>query len=221
MSTKKKPPLPHPTAKAIEDVFTAGHTPRIHVDSRRSDVTVPDHVRERWQARLVIDLDPSWPLRLEYLPEGVGVDLAFSGLVNRCVFGWDAIYVVLDRATGRGNVIEAHLPPHELPEALAHIMEAPRAVRTLKVVPSEGELDGPAPRAEPAAKAAPAPKPEKAEKPEKAAPKKRTRHTGGQAEATVSEAEPTSESNESEAPSSSDERAKERRARFRVIDGGS
>lgn len=212
MSTKKKPPLPHPIAKAIEDVFAAGHTPRIHVDARRTDVTVPDHVRERWQARLVIDLDASWPLRLEHLPEGVAVDLAFSGLVSRCVFGWDAIYVVLDRATGRGTVIEGHLPPHELPEALTYTAEPARPVRTLKVVEAK-----PAPKLEPAPSAT-----EQAAEPKAAEPKKRTRkRAGAQAEAAPPLEASPSEPSEGAGPSSSDERAKERRARFRVIDGGS
>ncbi len=202
MGSKKKPPLPHPIAKAIEDVFAAGHTPRIHVDARRSDVSVPDHVRERWQARLVIDLDPSWPLRLEYVAEGVAVDLAFSGVVSRCVFGWSAIYVVLDRATGRGTVIEGHLPPHELPDALAHA-GPPREVRTLKVVPSDD-----APSATPSVKPP-------AIGDDASPPKKRSRRRdGGAAEATPP---PTDASSES----SSDQQAKERRARFRVIDGGS
>lgn len=212
MSTRKKPPLPHPIAKAIQVVFSQGHTPRVHVDARRRDVTVPDHVRERWQARLVIDLDPSWPLRLEYLTEGVAVDLAFSGLVNRCVFGWDAIYVVLDRATGRGMVVEGHLPPHELPEELTYTSEAPHPVRKLEVV--EARPKTAAPKADATSADATGTQEAQTKTPEA---KLRTRK---RANAQAGASAPASQSSEREGSSSSDERAKERRARFRVIDGG-
>lgn len=196
--TRKKKSAPHPIGQAIEDVLAAGHTPRIHVDARRNDVTVPDHVRERWQARLVIDLDPSWPLNLEQTEEGVEANLAFQGLETRCKFGWGAIYVVMDRATGRGMVVEAQLPPHELDAALKH-GEPPRpkdakAHTRPTLVPVE----------EPAAPASlPTPK----------EPPKRRKGSAASAAAVSREppAPPTR---------SSDEEARERRARFRVIPGG-
>lgn len=161
MSRKKKPSL-HPIAQAIEDVFAAGHTPRIQVDARRADVTVPEHVRERWQARLVIDLDPSWPLALEHGPEGLGVTLAFQGIEARCQFGWGAIYVVLDRATGRGMVIEAQLPPHELDPAVAFGAAGPAsrdAHDRPTLVPVESPAPAPKPRRRAAKKPTPAPAP--------------------------------------------------------------
>ncbi len=105
----------HPIQAAIEDVYVAGHTPRLQIDARRKDVEVPESVRRSWQARLVIDLDPSYPLELEYDARGLSVDLAFQGQVSRCRFAWRAIYAVIDRSTGRGIVVEAHLPPPELP----------------------------------------------------------------------------------------------------------
>jgi stringent starvation protein B len=182
MSRKKKPSL-HPIAQANEDVFAAGHTPRIQVDARRADVKVPEHVRERWQARLVIDLDPSWPLALEHGPEALCVTLAFQGVEARCEFGWGAIYVVLDRATGRGLVIEPQLPPHELDPAIAFGAAGPAqrgAQERPTLVPVEPPAPGPKPRRRAPKKAPPAPA-----------------------------AAPTT-----------DEEAKQRRARFRVIQGG-
>lgn len=258
MSTRKKPPAPsHPIAKAIEDVLLAGHTPRVHVDARRRDVEVPDHVRERWQARLVIDLDPSWPLRLEYGDDGLGVDLAFQGIVTRCTFGWKAIYVVLDRATGRGTVIEAQLPPHELPEADLHVPASPTNARGPRLAPPIG---GTPPIGAPSIAGSPGPmsagtpskltahnrptlvpeeqspqRGKKAEPAQKADPKsdhasgrvdhaeparrRSSRRDGGAARVEPPDEGPT-ETSASDRATSSEERARERRARFRVIDGG-
>lgn len=212
MSTRKKPPSPtHPIAKAIEDVLLAGHTPRIHVDARRVDVEVPDHVRERWQARLVIDLDPSWPLRLEYGPDGLGVDLAFQGVVTRCVFGWKAIYVVLDRATGRGTVIEAQLPPHELPPGEAIDDRGPRSQPAL--------VPAPTPSLAPVSKLSAHTRPTIVPSEEPEAPAKRPRRSRDANAARVELPPPPDDTSKS-TEASSEEKAKERRARFRVITGG-
>lgn len=170
-------PIHHPIQQAIEDIWEAGHTPRIQVDARREDVSVPESVKARWGARLVLDLDAAWPLNLEYAAEGIAVDLAFQGQVTRCTLPWEAIYVVLDRSTGRGVVIEAHLPKDEAPA------EPPvKAVRASS-------------RPTPVAAVPSTPSPE-----------------------SVAPAEPTEEG--AEAHASSDEEAKRRRARFKVIDGG-
>ena len=156
----------HPIQKAIDDIWEAGHTPRIQVDARRDDVVVPESVKAKWGARLVLDLDSSWPLHLEYLETGIELDLAFQGHVTRCTLPWDAIYVVLDRATGRGVVIEPHMPRADA--------DAP---------PIGGAGDEPGPR-------------------EIAVPMR----------ASAREAP--------SGPASTDEEAKRRRARFKVIDGG-
>lgn len=108
----------HPIGRAIEDVLGAGHTPRLQIDSRRKDVVVPAHVRTKWGPRLIIDLDPSWPLALEHTPEALEVDLAFQGLIERCKLGWGAIYALVDRATGQGTVFRENLPLEELPAEL-------------------------------------------------------------------------------------------------------
>jgi len=185
-------PIHHPIQQAIEDIWEAGHTPRIQVDARREDVSVPESVKTRWGARLVLDLDAAWPLNLEYGAEGIAVDLAFQGQVTRCTLPWEAIYVVLDRSTGRGVVVEAHLPKDDAPDGPSAKAEPPvKAVRAssrptpVAAVPST----------------APAPSPESVPPPESAP-----------------SSEPTGAS--AEANASSDEEAKRRRARFKVIDGG-
>lgn len=181
----------HPIHAAIEDVYAAGHTPRLQIDARRADVEVPGSVRRTWQARLVIDLDPSYPLDLAYDPDGVSVDLAFQGNVSRCRFPWSGIYAVIDRSTGRGIVVEAHLPPAELASELAWVDPTSRRPR-LAAVPAVSE------------------------------PKRSIERASTPSTAPVaarSEPQP-SPSVAPGASSSSDEQARERRARFRVIDGG-
>lgn len=168
-------PPAHPLERAIEQLYTSGATPRLVMDARRVDVVVPDFVRARWGAQLVIDLDASYPLDLAYDADGVHASLAFSGVVTRCTFGWASIYRVIDRASGRGIEVPAHQPPAELPPELAYVMDEPRPVT--EVVESK----------KPTLAAVPA-----------AAPKK----------------------DPAPASTTSDEAAKARRAKFRVIDGG-
>ncbi len=170
----------HPIQQAIDDIWKAGHTPRIQVDARRTDVVLPEQVKSRWGARLVLDLDAAWPLNLEYGPRGLEVDLAFQGFVTRCTLPWAAIYVVLDRATGRGMVVEEHVPKGDLSAD-----EASDAVQAPRALPK---------RSTPTAVIAP--------------PLAR---------------EPVTAEHAATAPESSDaseEEAKKRRARFKVIDGG-
>jgi stringent starvation protein B len=155
----------HAIQVALENIWREGHTPRIQVDARRGDVVVPEHVRAKWGARLVLDLDANWPLNIEFGPKGIEVDLAFQGQVMRCTLPWESIYVVLDRATGRGIVVEAHVPSDVDPGGRAD--PAPADRRTAVRAEHAGSESPPEPRA-----------------------------------------------------LSSDEEAKRRRARFRVIDGG-
>ena len=103
----------HPIQDAIEQIFSYGHVPRLQVDSRVA--TVPEKVRAKWQARLVIDRDVSWPLNLSWSVDGFEADLAFDGSVSRCVFPWRSVYVVLDRETGTGIVIDKHMPAAGIP----------------------------------------------------------------------------------------------------------
>jgi stringent starvation protein B len=174
-------PIHHPIQAAIEDIWSLGHTPRLQIDARREDVVVPEFVKSRWGARLVLDLDATWPLNFEATKSGLGVDLAFQGIVTRCTLPWESIYVVLDRSTGRGIAIETHMPADgagEEPKA------APRA--TLRQV---------APLAE-----------------EKLEPK--TSETETATKSTQRESVKTT------ADASTEEEARRRRARFKVIDGG-
>ncbi len=99
-----------PIQTAIESLQAKGLCPRLHVDVTHEDAVLPDFVRDKWKERLVIDLDPSYPLDLAFTAVGVDADLSFGGYVTRCTFPWAAIYVVADRGTGRGQVFAGNIP---------------------------------------------------------------------------------------------------------------
>jgi len=94
----------------VESLYAAGRCPRLHVNALTEGVVCPDFIREQWQERLIIDLDASYPLDLTFDDHGIAADLSFGGYVTRCTFPWKAIYVVADRATGRGIVLEQNMP---------------------------------------------------------------------------------------------------------------
>ncbi|MFO7561422.1 MAG: ClpXP protease specificity-enhancing factor SspB [Enhygromyxa sp.] len=100
----------HPVQSVVESLYAAGRCPRLHVNATCEGVVCPDFIREQWQERLIIDLDATYPLDLSFSEAGIGADLSFGGYVTRCTFPWEAIYVVADRATGRGIVLDQNMP---------------------------------------------------------------------------------------------------------------
>lgn len=100
----------HPVQSVVESLYAAGRCPRLHVNATCEGVVCPEFIREQWQERLIIDLDATYPLDLSFSDEGIGADLSFGGYVTRCNFPWKAIYVVADRATGRGIVLDQNMP---------------------------------------------------------------------------------------------------------------
>ena len=218
----KSTQLHHPIQRAIEDVYATGHTPRVQVDARRVDVMVPEFIRKQWQARLVIDLDPSYPLNLAYTKEGLEVELAFQGQVTRCLFGWLSIYAIIDRSTGRGIVVESHLPPTELDAAMLWV-EKP------KPAPKNGRKASPLRALSPSGSKGEKPKTEgeaslSEETPAGArvtslADRRKSKPVVEESAAKVLESlQGVIEETPKEPPKADD--AKARRARFRVIDGG-
>ena len=102
--------MAHPVQSVVESLYASGRCPRLHVNASLEGVVCPDFIREQWQERLIVDLDASYPLDLTFDENGLGADLSFGGYVTRCSFPWTAIYVVADRATGRGIVLEQNMP---------------------------------------------------------------------------------------------------------------
>jgi len=100
----------HPVQSVIESLYAAGRCPRLHVNALFDGVVCPDFIREQWQERLIIDLDATYPLDLAFEKEHLSADLSFGGYVTRCTFPWGAVYVVADRSTGRGIVLDQNMP---------------------------------------------------------------------------------------------------------------
>lgn len=199
----------HPVQKVVESLYAAGRCPRLHVNAMNEGVVCPDEIRARWRERLILDLDATYPLDLQYDEVGLSADLSFGGVVSRCVFPWPAIYVVADRASGRGIVLDEHLPESvrrasqmpttgPLPERsdLRRVFDSrPSPVAAVEAsVEGAGEEDAPTT----------GPHPDADTKPEAKAKAKAKDEDAPQAR-------PTEES---------ESKAQARRAAFKIIDGG-
>jgi stringent starvation protein B len=180
----------HPVQSVIESLYAAGRCPRLHVDATHASVTVPDFIRQQWRERLIIDLDASYPLDLVFGEHGLAADLSFGGHVTRCSFPWEAIYIVTDRSTGRGIVLDRHVPESVKRQSAGQPPAAGLEPAVAKVEPL------------------PEPKPELRRVDSEPAP-------DAAEDAEAAEAAPPAA-----APAPSDDQAKKRRAAFRVIDGG-
>jgi stringent starvation protein B len=225
--------------KSIQDAIESLHAkelcPRLHVDVTHTDAVCPDFVREKWQQRLVIDLDPSYPLDLGFTKVGVEADLSFGGYVTRCVFPWDAIYVVADRATGRGQVFASNIPA-----SLRHEFGAPTpASKAASIDPELTKVrdDDAKPgsrrrkrrgAAEPSAPVGLRPvadldeddEDEREDEQDAAETGEAAGETQAEAEAAAKNEADTPASTTSETPSA-EETARARRSAFKVLDGGS
>lgn len=182
----------HPVQSVIESLYAAGRCPRLHVNAVFEGVVCPDFIREQWQERLIIDLDPSYPLDLTFEDDGLAADLSFGGYVTRCTFPYGAVYVVADRSTGRGIVLDQNMPEsvkraRTNKSALSSLSSKP----SLHSVPADDHSPVPPPSIPAAAPVTPAKAPA----------------------AQISNAAPP-------VNESGDEEVKKRRAGFRVIDGG-
>lgn len=214
----------HPARSMVESLHTKGACPRIQVDLTREGVVCPDFVREQWQEELIIDLDPTYPLNLSFTDEGLEADISFDGFVTRCTFPFDAIYVVTDRETRKGIVIQENMPES---------VRLKRQPQTKLVTPTDGQAAGKRDRASGQSR------------------RRRRPRAGSEAEATPEQdvqAEPaattgfkpavlsggggdgggdaetdgdgdTGEVEESESTSAGEEEAQRRRSVFQVIDG--
>lgn len=180
----------HPVQSVVESLYAAGRCPRLHVNSTYDGVECPDFIREQWQERLIIDLDTSYPLDLRFSEEGLSAELSFGGYITRCHFPWNSVYVVADRATGRGIVLDKHVP-ESVKKGREKPTTGPWTTKTDLLAVSD----------------------KKNGEPDEAAPVAAAKENSGQA-AEAEAAPPASVSPEQE------ERVKKRRAAFRVIDGG-
>jgi stringent starvation protein B len=100
----------HPIQRMIEKMHKEGACPRLSVNLTAQGVSCPDFIAEQWKEELIVDLDPSWPLNLAFESDRIAVDLAFDGYVERCLLPFASIYIVANRSTGEGIVIEENMP---------------------------------------------------------------------------------------------------------------
>lgn len=200
----------HLVQVAIDAIFWEGGTPRIQVDATREGVVVPQHVSARWGKKLVLDLDASWPLNLEYDEAGVHVDLAFAGSVMRCLLPYEAIYVVVDRQTGRGSYFPEWAPDPDAGDVPMRPSRRPGALAEARIDDYANESDLPRLKSVPPLKSSPPAKPALKSPPSKPALK------------SVPPVAPEGNEGDASTPSSqsAEDEAKKRRASFRVIDGG-
>lgn len=191
----------HPVQSVVESLYAAGRCPRLHVNATCEGVVCPDFIREQWQERLIIDLDASYPLDLTFAEDGIGADLSFGGYVTRCTFPWKAIYVVADRATGRGIVLDQNMP---------------ESVRRSRMVPTTGPL----PTGGDLREVFEA-KDNRVGVPGRRNRRKPPAKQSGGPTLTSTSLSSTPPQGVSEAKSDRDEEVQRRRAAFKVIDGGS
>jgi len=210
----------HPVQSVIESLYAAGRCPRLHVNATHASVVCPEEIRHQWKERLIIDLDSSYPLDLTFGQTGIAANLSFGGLVTRCSFAWEAIYVVMDRATGRGIVLDRHVPESVRRQSGAAapaarldadgepIPERPE-LRAVSMEPDAIEISQtPASAAASEAEAA-------------AAASGASAASGSSAAAAALAADESSGEPENPAtPATAETQVKKRRAAFRVIDGG-
>ncbi len=113
--------MKHAVMQLIEALHEAERCPRLIVNGKLPEVLIPEHIREDWGECLPIDLDPTYPLNLSADETGFHCCLSF-GMPYDCFFPWEAIYVVQDRETQQGMVLEENVPSHLMTreESLVH-----------------------------------------------------------------------------------------------------
>ena len=93
----------------IEVLQSEDQGPRLTIDATCTGVVVPAFVKAEWGESLPIDLDPAYPLELEMSDVGINCSLSFGGS-HACFFPWESVYVVQERDSGLGIVIESNRP---------------------------------------------------------------------------------------------------------------
>jgi stringent starvation protein B len=207
----------HPVQSVVESLYAAGRCPRLHVNATCEGVVCPDHIREQWRERLIIDLDASYPLDLTFTEDGIGADLSFNGNVTRCTFPWKAIYVVADRASGKGIVLDQNMPES---------VRRSRTPPTTGPLPSTGDLRRTFEHERAKDRRVGGPSKPNRRKPRSPSLTGPTELPGPGRGATPSALSPASTSTVSSQTAASDDPEREgevqrRRAAFKVIDGGS
>lgn len=79
------------------------------MNAQTPGVDLPQSIIDVWREELPIDLDPAYPLDLVYDDLGFSCTLSFREPVV-CFIPWKSIYILKDRETKTGMIVEANLP---------------------------------------------------------------------------------------------------------------
>ena len=91
----------------------------VHLDARRSDVQVPDHLKG--EARLVLQYGANMPVPIDDLlvsEDGIRATLSFNRQPCETVIPWSSVYIVAC-TDGRGVLYHEDVPPEVLAEAMS------------------------------------------------------------------------------------------------------
>lgn len=113
-------PSPPPKRQLVESLLGDGPI-LVHIDSRLSGVRVP--AKLAGDAKLVLrfgyGLTPAI-VDLSVDDEAISGTLTFSGVPDRCVVPWNAVYAVVAESTQRGMVWPDDVPATVAPELLSN-----------------------------------------------------------------------------------------------------
>jgi len=104
------------TQQVVEHLLTLGDT-MLCVDSRHTEVRVPEAHRGRGDLRLVISLGFRHPIHV--LPEGIQADLLFGGMLHHCWIPYQALWGAYHPGSGEGT-----LWPDRMPVELLGVLDA-------------------------------------------------------------------------------------------------
>jgi len=124
--------------RSIQDLLRRGRNAHVLVDATRDGVEVPDHVREQWKQRLMLDLNPDWPMGLDFDEQAFYADLGFQGVLMRCRIPFRAVWAVMDTKDGNGFVFHSNLPPELAGEFEKHAETESDGATVAAAVPEAG-----------------------------------------------------------------------------------
>lgn len=109
----------------------------VHLDARRSGVTVPPQYAQEAHLRLNLSYRYSIP-DLELSEEHVQATLSFGGRPFQCILPWDSIFGITCQASGDGQVW-----PEDLPSEVKETADRRRRESTVRAArPSLSALPG-------------------------------------------------------------------------------
>jgi hypothetical protein len=112
-------PTAEPTKRELVAALIEQGDVLIHLDPRRTDVVLPEHLRKTPTVALSLGLSTPVPIPdLDLGEDAITATLSFSRTPHRCVLPWTAIYLITS-GHGRAYLWAQDAPPEALAELLA------------------------------------------------------------------------------------------------------